>query len=127
MKLELYNNICKLVTSPSDAAAQSLLSNYVTGQEIVRTQTVVRGSNAYQNYRATGESTYKTVYQTNYVPLYVTERVGSKKSGCCAYVFPRGLYDMMPDHIKQMIEVEDHTTTDYSVDIDLKEDWALNL
>lgn len=99
MKLYVKNNVCCL-QSQGGLQTRSFLLNYVTSYERVKQRVVGRY----------GEK--RTAYVNNPVPLYTT----FKQQSIYNYVFPRGIYEMIPQEIlDQLDSVVDESTNDYSV------------
>lgn len=123
MKFILYNNICQIITKSveEDKNIKHFLLQYATSFETVKSRTFTGNS---QLAKSTGIITMNTTYEQVETPLYIANNEDDNPLIRTIYTFPRGLFDMMPDDVKNSFNdiIEDCRTNDYNVDIGLSED-----
>jgi superfamily II DNA or RNA helicase len=97
MEFYVKNNIC-LLKSVDDFQTRNFVLQYLTTYQKVkrRIQTIYGLKNTYQNEP---------------VALYTLVRHGRELN----YIFPRGLYDIIPDNIKSQIKTVNKSTNKFSV------------
>lgn len=94
MELTVRNNVCELVAERG-LQSRSFLLTYATTHEKIKQKVIGRY----------GER--KTVYTTNPIPLYLTYRLNEH---FCKYVFPRGIFNLIPEDIVRQLNVQYNNT-----------------
>lgn len=102
-KFIINNNMCQIICNKDNQIAMDFLDNHITGYE--------------EEKEINGGYTKKIKVP---VALYLEEKL---KKGLLQYTFPRGLYDILPDNVKNNIpNVINNSTNNIIIDVDIKKD-----